>query len=245
MSISLIILSLVAILAAIEAALKTRDKFVSHDNHPSSTRTPVRLATRKESSKFNAETVEAGSSSDDESVKIRPATRRESSKFDAETVEAGSSSDDESVSNVSNATPDSANFGYDIPLATSLTLSEVVDPVSPKKIAIPDLYPDYPLEFEQQAHSHHAPDVLQEITQLDHQSKKDQIAHLAEYVQHPDSVLRVAIASTLGGLLSNTQGDDRQAAIALLTRLSQDADSHVRVQAAASLGELHSTEIMP
>ncbi|MBW4419111.1 MAG: HEAT repeat domain-containing protein [Myxacorys californica WJT36-NPBG1] len=216
MSISLIILSLVAILAAIEAALKTRERFVSHDNHPSSTTTPV-----------------------------PPETRKESSEFNAENVESGSSSDDEPVSNVSNATLDSANFEHDIPLATSLTISEVVDPVNPEKITIPDLYPGYPLESEQQAQPHHTPDVLQEINQLDHQSKKDQIAHLAQYVQHPDSVLRVVIASTLGGLLPDTQGDDRQAAIALLTRLSQDADSQVRVQAAASLGELHSTEITP
>lgn len=213
MNISLIILSLLAILAAIEAALKTRDKFVSKPKHPSSTETPV-----------------------------PPVTRKETSELD---VESGSSSEGEPISNVSNITPNSATSEQDIPLATSLTLSEVVDPVHPKTITIPDLYPGYPLEAEQQSQTHHTPDVLQEITQLDHREKKDQIAHLAQYVQHPDSVLRVAIASALGGLLPQTEGDDRHAAIALLNHLSQDVDSQVRVQAAASLGELYSTEITP
>ncbi|NDJ16590.1 HEAT repeat domain-containing protein [Myxacorys almedinensis] len=206
MNILLIFLSFVAFLAAIEAALRTRDQFVSKYAH------------------FDSATISPRQAKTVERAILEP--------------EIEPYSVNEPVNNVSNITSEIVSSDPSFLLATSLTISESLDEsLHPEKLTIPDLYPDYPVEAESPTHAHHAPDVLQEIAQLEQVEPNERIAHLAQHLQHPDSALRGAIAATLGELFPKTHGSDRQELIRILTQLSQDANVQVRVQAAAALGK--------
>lgn len=145
----------------------------------------------------------------------------------------------ESATAVSNATPEetphSSGIAFapfapqpeaDIPLATSLTVSEVVHPSETEPQI--DLGIAHPAPA-QEAHEHHA-SVVEELSHLEHDSEK--LDQLAQQAQHPDGNVRIVVAAELGEFAA--QGNDR--AIAVLNQLSQDVDPQVRVQAAASLG---------
>ncbi|BAU10612.1 hypothetical protein LEP3755_10980 [Leptolyngbya sp. NIES-3755] len=104
----------------------------------------------------------------------------------------------------------------DIPLATSLKISDVVDS---------------DLSIESKSEEHHAQSVFEEIEQLEHIDEK--LNRLQHQVTESDHLVRLAAAVELGELAKQGQSHDR--VITLLNQLTQDADLEVRVQAGASL----------
>ncbi len=127
----------------------------------------------------------------------------------------------------------------DLPLAASLTVSEVVHPAVSEDvpIQIPDVV-DNPIASDDTSEQHDRPNLLQEIAHLEQFDHHQKIAQLAQYVGHPDPIARAAAVSALGDLAKKSHGSDREEAIALLNQFIHDADNHVRVQAAAALGEM-------
>lgn len=126
----------------------------------------------------------------------------------------------------------------DLPLAASLLVSKVVNPPENElgvQLDRPNLSEDTP----DAAPAHHGANLLAEIAELDAQPS-DRIAHLSQFVEHPDSIMRVSAAYALGELAAQTQGSAKENIIALLVRLSQDVDPQVRVQAASALGSQQS-----
>ncbi len=112
----------------------------------------------------------------------------------------------------------------DIPLATSLTVSEVVHPSETE----PQI--DLGITQHAPAHESHHASVVEEVTHLEHDGEK--LEQLAQQANHSDGNVRIVVAAELGEFAA--QGNER--AIAILNQLSQDVDPQVRVQAAASLG---------
>jgi hypothetical protein len=210
MNIILIILSFLAILAAFESALRARDKFVFKYTQRSA-RTPSLDEPERLSSSVK-QSLEPDQDSIDESLVSNP---------------SGSENAFDSVSSDS------------VPLATSLTVSELLSSGEGENAKVQNLHADNPLETGERTLAHSTSSVLEEITRLEQAESKERIAQLVQFMDHPDTALRVAIAATLGELAAKTQGDDRQDLIALLNRLNQDVDMQVRVQAAASLGAMH------
>lgn len=108
----------------------------------------------------------------------------------------------------------------DIPLATSLRISEVIEP---------SLETDSPPEA-----THHSQPVLAELEQLE--QVEETLNQLTSKVIDPDPFMRLAVAVELGELAKRGQAVDR--VVTLLNRLIEDADLEVRVQAGASLAML-------
>ncbi len=104
----------------------------------------------------------------------------------------------------------------DIPLATSLRISDVVDS---------------DLSIESKPEEHHAYSVLDEVGQLEHIDEK--LSQLEHQATNSDHFMRMAAAVELGELAKQGQEIDR--VVALLNELTQDADLEVRVQAGTSL----------
>lgn len=105
----------------------------------------------------------------------------------------------------------------EIPLATSLKISDVVDP-------------ELSVESTSEA-PHHTQPVLEEVEQLEH--LENTLNQLAIRVIDPDRLMRLAVAVELGELAKQGHSVDR--VVALLNQLMEDADVEVRVQAGASL----------
>lgn len=97
---------------------------------------------------------------------------------------------------------------------------------------------DLPMADREQDPRPHGQDVLEEIVELEQTDHESQIQHLAALAMHEDSVRRVAAATALGDLAMQVQGSHRDTMIQLLNQLLQDADIQVRVQAAAALGAM-------
>jgi hypothetical protein len=110
----------------------------------------------------------------------------------------------------------------EIPLATSLKISEVVEPATSIE---PSLF------SEPQSEEHHAVPVLEEVEQLE--EFEETLNQLAGKAIDPDHLMRLAVAVELGELAEKGQVNDRL--ISLLSTLLEDADLEVRVQAGASL----------
>jgi hypothetical protein len=210
MNIILIILSFLAILAAFESALRARDKLVFNYTQRSASRMPSLDEPERLSSSVK-QSLEPDQDSIAEILVSNP---------------SGSESAFDSVSSDS------------VPLATSLTVSELLSSGEGENAKVQNLHADDPLETGERTLAHSTSSVLEEITRLEQAESKERIAQLAQFIDHPDTALRVAIAATLGELAAKTQGDDRQALITLLNHLTQDVDMQVRVQAAASLGAM-------
>lgn len=104
----------------------------------------------------------------------------------------------------------------EIPLATSLKISDVVDS---------------DLSIESKPEEHHAYSVLNEVGQLEHIDEK--LSQLEHQATNSDHLMRMAAAVELGELAKQGQEIDR--VVALLNQLTQDADLEVRVQAGTSL----------
>jgi len=104
----------------------------------------------------------------------------------------------------------------EIPLATSLKISDVVES---------------DLSIEPKAEEHQVYSVLDEVEQLEHTGEK--LSQLEHQATNSDHLMRLAVAVELGELAK--QGYEIDRVVALLNQLTQDADLEVRVQAGASL----------
>lgn len=104
----------------------------------------------------------------------------------------------------------------EIPLATSLKISDVVEPAAL-------------IESTSEA-PHHTHPVL-EVEQLE--QLEETLNQLTARVVDPDRLMRLAVAVELGELAKQEQAVDR--VIALLNQLMEDADVEVRVQAGTAL----------
>lgn len=108
----------------------------------------------------------------------------------------------------------------EIPLATSLRISEVIEPAAVS-------------ESSSEA-AHHAQPVLEEVEQLG--QLEITLTQLAMRAIDSDRMMRLAAAVELGELAKRGQSVDRVAA--LLNGLMEDVDVEIRVQAGASLAML-------
>lgn len=104
----------------------------------------------------------------------------------------------------------------EIPLATSLKISDVVES---------------DLSIESKPQEHHHTSVLEEIGQLEH--SEEQFSQLQQQATDSDHLMRLAVAVELGEMARQGQANDR--VVALLNQLMHDADTEVRVQAGAAL----------
>lgn len=104
----------------------------------------------------------------------------------------------------------------EIPLATSLRISDVVES---------------DLSIESKPETHHAYSVIEEVGQLEHADER--LTRLQHQATDSDHLMRLAVAVELGELAKQGQSIDR--VVTLLNQLVQDADLEVRVQAGASL----------
>ncbi|MER3477818.1 MAG: hypothetical protein C4287_16705 [Leptolyngbya sp. ERB_1_2] len=109
----------------------------------------------------------------------------------------------------------------EIPLATSLRISDVVEP--------PEV--EMHLSNEPKSEAHHAQSVMEEVGQLD--QIENTIEQLTQQITDSDPLVRLAAVVELGDLAKQGQAIDR--VVALLNQLTQDADLEVRVQAGASI----------
>ncbi|MCU0552651.1 MAG: sister chromatid cohesion protein PDS5 [Leptolyngbya sp. Prado105] len=105
----------------------------------------------------------------------------------------------------------------EIPLATSLKISDAISPAAS-------------IESDS-APPHHVRPVIEEIGHLD--QVEETLNHLAGKVFDPDPLMRLAVAVELGELAKRGEAVDR--VIALLNGLMKDTDLEVRVQAGTSL----------
>lgn len=104
----------------------------------------------------------------------------------------------------------------EIPLATSLKISDVVES-------------DLSIESKPETHHHYS--VIEEVEQLEHIDER--LTRLQHQATDSDHLMRLAVAVELGELAKQGQSIDR--VVALLNQLTQDADLEVRVQAGTSL----------
>lgn len=132
----------------------------------------------------------------------------------------------------------------DAPLATSLSVKDVVEP----QTQIPSVqYPEpgagdtaqIPLDEAMPGNGHSdRQTVLEEINHMGETGQGEAIAQISRHVEDPDHLVRTAVASALGELATHLQGPRREEAVAHLHHLSQDASPEVRVEAAAALSRL-------
>jgi hypothetical protein len=140
----------------------------------------------------------------------------------------------------------------EVPLAASLTVSELVQPspvgASEASEGIQategDSAPPIAPAKSQPLDNHEPYDVLEEIAQLG-RGETQQIDRLARYIDHPDSDVRVAVAFALGELAASRQGKGVEEAVPLLSSLSEDANLKVRLQAVIALGKIQSPIVAP
>ena len=116
----------------------------------------------------------------------------------------------------------------EIPLASSIGVTDVLQP---QTIESPHL--DLDQSDIPQRENHVSPSVLEEVAQLE--SADEIMDRLTRQATDSDSSVRVAVAAALGEIAIRGQ---RDRAISLLTQLSQDVDPIVRTQAATSLGNI-------
>lgn len=109
----------------------------------------------------------------------------------------------------------------DISLATSLRISDVVEP--------PEV--EMHLSNEPKPEAHHAQSVVEEVGQLD--QIENTVEQLTQQVTDSDHLVRLAAVVELGDLAKQGQAIDR--VVALLNQLAHDANLEVRSQAGASL----------
>lgn len=128
----------------------------------------------------------------------------------------------------------------DIPLAASLTVTEVVNPLEVEPtVALQSsdsgiqAAPSSEDSLEQHP-AHH--NLLQEIAQLE-PGHQNQIDHLARYIRHSDNVTRAAAAFALGELGAKTQGKELEQIVSILNQFNEDANPQVRLQAVTALGK--------
>lgn len=130
----------------------------------------------------------------------------------------------------------------EIPFATSLTVSELVQPVDEEfdvelqrvgeeLVAIAKTVND-----PKALRPHHTPNLLEEMADLE--GHDQQIAHLWQHLSHPDANVRLAAAAFLGELAHRTHSGEREEIITILNQCLQDSDLEVRTRAATLLAEM-------
>lgn len=132
-----------------------------------------------------------------------------------------------------------ANAAADLPLATAVPLSEVVNPADttpPIEIDLGTAHHSTVAPSEHQVDSPHH--VLTEIAQLDQEALPDPMAQLGQYLDHPDSLMRSALASVLGEMAIKRQGHNVEQILTALNTLTTDANLQVRTEAMAALGRI-------
>lgn len=122
-----------------------------------------------------------------------------------------------------------------VSLAGSLSVSEAMHPTHVEP-AIAGITPNRPAH----AHNH---SLLAEVAELAPNGHKTQISHLARSADSSDPVTRTAVAFALGDLATHCHGEDSEKILSILHKLSQDANSQVRLQAATALGTLQPSNL--
>lgn len=131
----------------------------------------------------------------------------------------------------------------DVPLAVSLTVSELMHPQT-EEVTVPDLIPTDPelREIQQTAEEKpeaaDRPGLIAEIAQLEQPHSESILSHVLQSLDHSDSTVRVAAVFELGELAAKHPGQINQDVIDRLNHLSQDADADVRSQAILALSKL-------
>lgn len=131
-----------------------------------------------------------------------------------------------------------------VPLATSVSISELVQSETTQS-SDASVVPELATEGLARGEASETHPVLEEISQLGRSQQLHQVAHLARYVYHADSVVRVAVAFALGELAATRQGKGVEAIVPILSKLAQDANPQVRLQAVAALGSIQSPIVLP
>ena len=145
MNIILIILSFLAILAAFESALRARDKFVFNYTQRS-----ARMPSLDEPERLSS-SVKQSLEPDQDSI--------------AEILVSNSSRSESAFDSVSSDS---------VPLATSLTVSELLSSGEGENAKVQNLYPDDPLETGERTLAHSTSSVLEEITRLEQAESREQ-----------------------------------------------------------------------
>jgi hypothetical protein len=131
----------------------------------------------------------------------------------------------------------------DVPLAVSLTVSELMHPQT-EEVTVPNLIPaDSEIREIQQAAEEKPevadrPSLIAEIAQLEQPHSENILSHVLQSLDHSDSTVRVAAVFELGELAAKHPGQINQDVIDRLNHLSQDADADVRSQAILALSKL-------
>ena len=140
---------------------------------------------------------------------------------------------------------DLGRFQADIPLAGSLSVSEVMQPCEVE----PSIFlKNEPLEstiagLSSHDQTMHSNSLLEEVAELAPGGHNSQISHLAHYLNHADPVMRSAAAFALGDLAPHCHGEDLEKIFSALNQFSQDANPQVRLQAVTALGNLKSSDL--
>lgn len=131
----------------------------------------------------------------------------------------------------------------DVPLATSLSVGDVVQPLDVEIPPIRDaIAGEQSSPDETDAATSNHPTVLEEIAELGRAEQQGyELDRLAQQLHHPDSEVRVAVAFALGELAARRSPNHLTEIIHLLNQLNQDTDLLVRQQATAILAGLESS----
>lgn len=139
----------------------------------------------------------------------------------------------------------------DVLLAASLSVSDLVQLEATAASASSQrllAFPDHDSAATAAGKPHSSPSVLsilEEVERLGRTGQIDPVAPLARYVYHSDPAIRVAVAFALGERAKRQQGRSAEAIVPVLSKLTQDANPQVRLQAVIALGEIHSSEVLP
>ncbi len=127
---------------------------------------------------------------------------------------------------------DTSKLLIEVPLATSLTVTEVLHP------AEVEVSLQFGRALEEPSETVAHVNLLNELDELDHSDHHGQIAHLSRYVEHSDGVMRAAAAFALGELLAKSDRFEVEEISALLHQFSQDANPQVRLQAVNAFNKM-------
>lgn len=239
MIIALTLLALFAIVAAIGAASRVQTQITSQSSLAASP--AQRFSPLSATSLQETESPEARKPQVDGDREFEPSQSASLSKTPSQPTESAVSQQSAATASIPPELSPSellqSSVTPEIPLAASLTVTELVHPpeVEPA-LQLADAETQAPPSLEdalEQHPAHH--NLLQEIAQLDDSSHHNRISHLARYIDHSDSVMRAAAAFALGELGATTQGQELEEMVAMLNQFTEDANPQVRLQAVTAL----------
>lgn len=144
-----------------------------------------------------------------------------------------------------------ATIAADVPLAASLSVTDVVQPESVRpqldRDAVPpelgvDLTDPVQPAVDRPSHT---TSVVDEISRLNENGKTPSIAYLTQQANHSSQDVRRVVAVALGDLAARRQGQDIETIVAILGRLSHDSDLLVRLHAVEALGKVQAPAALP